>query len=591
MELKSPILRALVRERQAKGIHRLDGIARSFSITEKALFLVALIIFAGGALSLLGKVSDSFSVNVPRHGGSLVEGIAGTPRFVNPLLAVSDADRDLTQLVYSGLLKAKPEGGYVPDLAESYTVSPDGLTYAFTIRADAKFSDGTPVTADDVKFTVLKAQDPALKSPRRVNWEGVTVEKTGTRTLDFKLRQPYAPFIGNLTLGILPSHLWQTLTADQIPFSSLNTNAVGSGPYVISSVSRSSDGIPTQFTLKSNPGYSLGEPYISTLIVKSYASEAALVSALRSGAVESASNLSPSSASGLDVETAPLTRVFGVFFNQSQNEILAHKEVRKALDMVIDRQSLISTVLQGYGTAASEPLPPVVAGSSASTTALQASTTLAEAAKLLAKAGWKKNPDTGVYETRPKAKGSATTTLSLSLSTANIPELVLAAKKIEEGWKAFGAQVDVRVFEPSDLNQSVIRPRKYDALLFGLVTGKGSDLYPFWHSSQRNDPGLNIALYTNQKADKALERMRVATSTQAAAAEYAKVKAEIAADTPAIFLWSPDFIYAVPAKLHGVQLGSVTTSSDRFLGVEKWYVDTDHVWTMFVKDEKEVIKN
>ena len=194
----------------------------------------------------------------------------------------------------------------------------------------------------------------------------------------------------------------------------------------------------------------------------------------------------------------------------------------------------------------------------------------------------------GPRRTVPLPVCAATTTLSLSLSTSNIPELVQAAKKVEEDWKAFGAQVDVRVFEPSDLNQSVIRPRKYDALLFGLVTGKNSDLYPYWHSSQRNDPGLNVSLYTNQRADKALERMRQATSSAAVAAEYAKLKAEIMADTPAIFLWSPDFIYAVPPKLHGVRLGAITTSSDRFLGVERWYVDTDHVWQIFAKKGEEI---
>lgn len=604
MEPQSPLLRALTRERKAKGLDALDRIARSFSITEKALFLACLVIFSAGVLSLIGKVSDSFSVDVPRHGGSLVEGIVGTPRFVNPLLAVSDADRDLSQLVYSGLLKATPGGDLVPDLAESYTTSPDGLDYSFTLRTGAKWSDGAAVTADDVVYTVERAQDPALKSPRFVNWQGVTVEKAGTEKVVFHLKQPYAPFINNLTLGILPAHLWKNLTADQMPFSSLNTNAVGSGPYIIGSVARSSDGIPTAFTLKANPGYAGGEPYITTLVIQSFSSEQALVAAWKNGSVESATNLSPAGAKSLGASarilSAPLTRVFAVFFNQNQNEILAHKEVRKALDLAVDKQSLIDAVLQGYGTAIDGPLPPVASVSalaqaststsaSTSTAATTTSSTdsFAAAAKLLIKAGWKKNPSTGFYElVKGKGKTAATTTLALSLSTANIPELVLAAKKLEETWTAFGAKVDVRVFEPADLNQSVIRPRKYDALLFGLVTGKSSDLYPFWHSSQRNDPGLNIALYTNRTADKLLEKMRTATSSGALSTGYAQLETEIANDTPAIFLWTPDFLYAIPAKLHGVELGEITTSPDRFIGIEKWYVDTDHVWSAFVSGSK-----
>ncbi|HVT75071.1 MAG TPA: ABC transporter substrate-binding protein [Candidatus Paceibacterota bacterium] len=593
MEPKTPFFRALAeklaRNRTNKSLEKIDSLAGSFSITEKALFLVCFIAFAWGVLSLLGKVSDSFSVDVPRRGGSLVEGIVGTPRFVNPLLAVSDADRDLTQLVYSGLLKTEPDGDIVPDLADHYDVAPDGLTYTFFIRDKAVWSDGTEVTADDVVYTVQKAQDSALKSPRYVNWQGVTVEKVGPKEVIFRLKQAYAPFINNLALGILPSHLWKNLSVDQMPFSSLNTNAIGSGPYVIASVAKSSDGIPTEFNLKSNPDYALGQPYIDTISIKAFATEPALVAALAAGEVESASNISPESAGSLSAATlmtAPLTRVFGVFFDQNQNEILARKEVRQALSAAIDKDSLIQGVLAGYGTAIDGPLPPT---STAKTAAVaQASTTL-DAASILAKAGWKKNPNTGIYEYKAKTKGSATSTLEVTISTANVPELVIAAKKIEGIWGQFGVQVHVQVYEPSDLNQSVIRPRKYEALLFGIVTGRNSDLYPFWHSSQRNDPGLNISLYTNQKVDKALEKMRGATSSAAIATSYATVRSEIAADMPAIFLWSPDFLYAVPKKLHGVELGEITTSSDRFLGVERWYVDTERVWDVFVKDKNSIL--
>ncbi len=603
--LSRAVIDSLSRERTAKGIRKLDSLASSFSITEKAVFLALIVIFAAATASLLGKISDSFSVDVPKHGGALVEGIVGTPRFVNPLLAASDADHDLTQLVYSGLLRAQPDGSMVPDLAESYTESPDGLTYSFVIRNTAVWSDGVPVTADDVVYTVEEAQDPTLKSPRFVNWQGVSVEKTGEKAVAFKLKQPYAPFIYNLSLGILPAHLWKNLSSDQMPFSSLNTNAVGSGPFVISSVTRSSDGIPTEFSLRSNPSYALGEPYIADLYIKSFPTEQALSDALQSKAVDSASNLSPATAGKVKASgsarilSAPLTRVFGVFFNQSQDEVLVHKEVRQALDAATDKDALIKNILQGYGTAIDGPLPPSVAEKlsaesgalslTASSSALQASSTLASAAQLLTKGGWKKDPATGIYGLKAKTKGSATTTISLTLSTADIPELVLAAKKLQENWNAVGIQTDVQVYEPSDLNQSIIRPRKYDALLFGLVTGRNSDLYPFWHSSQRLDPGLNIALYTNPKADKLLEKMRLATSSDALSSEYADLKSMIDADTPAIFLWSPDFLYAIPAKLHGVKLGEITASSDRFLGAEKWYVETDHVWSFFVRDEDSII--
>jgi peptide/nickel transport system substrate-binding protein len=280
--------------------------------------------------------------------------------------------------------------------------------------------------------------------------------------------------------------------------------------------------------------------------------------------------------------------VFGIFFNQNENEILAHKEVRKALEKSINKDDIIENVLSGFGTVINDPLPPSKTGQFVISPKATTSGNMSEAIALLAAAKWKKNPDTGIFELKGKNSSS---TLSLSLSTANIPELVESARRIEANWNELGAEVDIRVFEPTDLNPGVIRPRKYDALLFGIVTGKSSDLYPFWHSSQRNDPGLNISLYTNAKADKILEKMRISTSTKIIAEQYALLKAEIEADTPAIFLWSPDYIYAVPDKLHGVMLGEITTPSDRFSGVEKWYVETDSVWKIFVNDQNKIINN
>ncbi len=590
MESLNSFWRTLTRERNVKPFERLERIFDSLSITEKSIFLVFAVIFAGAVLSLASKTSYQFGSDIPRSGGELIEGIIGTPRFINPLLAASDADRDVTTLVYSGLLKATPNGEFVPDLAKEFTISPDGLTYTFTLRDDAVFHDGKPLTTADIEFTVDKAKDASLKSPKRVNWEGVVMTVTDEKTISFSLRQPYKPFINSLTLGILPKHIWKDLSNDQFPFSSFNIQPIGSGPYKIVSVERSGDGIPTQISLRANSQYALGKPYITNIYLNFFATERGLVAALSNGEIESASNLTPQSAKELEKNTtilsAPLTRVFGIFFNQNENELLAHKEVRKALAASINKDDIIESVLLGYGSRTDGPLP-----STAQAALIPndfSSTTISEASKTLEKAKWKKNTETGVFEQTTR---SSTTTLAVSLSTANIPELVESAKRIEENWTELGVQVDVRVFEPSDLNQGVIRPRQYEALLFGLVTGKNSDLYPFWHSSQRNDPGLNVALYTNARADKFLEKMRTATSSELIANLYADFKKEIDADSPAVFLWSPDFIYATPNKLQGVELGEITTPSDRFLGVEKWYVKTDHVWNVFVKDKTEIIKN
>lgn len=147
-----------------------------------------------------------------------------------------------------------------------------------------------------------------------------------------------------------------------------------------------------------------------------------------------------------------------------------------------------------------------------------------------------------------------------------------------------GAEVGVKIFEIGDLNQNIIKPRKYDSLLFGEVIGKDVDLYPFWHSSQRFSPGLNIAQYANLKADKILENIR-SSDNQDEKENYLKnLDKEIQNDSPAVFTYSPYFIYIVPKKVHNVNIGKVTSPGDRFADITKWYIETNNIWKIFKKD-------
>lgn len=588
MDLFSRIRTILSRTYHIQAFDKIEGLFRAFSIAEKTIFFIVFVLISFGTLSLLAKVNDTFLIEIPTHGGTLSEGIVGTPRFINPILAVSDADRDLSSLVYSGLMRATTDGGFVPDLAERYSVSSDGLTYTFILRPDAVFHDGTPVTADDVEFTVTKAQDSMLKSPKRLNWEGVVVEKSGEREVKFILKQPYSPFVANTTLGILPRHIWKTLESDQFPFSQYNVNPVGSGPYRVVSLTRSKDGIPTAYSLTSFEEYTLGAPYITDINLSFFANEKTLIEALDTGSIESASNITAHSAveleeKGAHLLRAPLTRVFGLFFNQNQKEVLAHREIREALDDILDKQAIVRRVLEGSGTIASSPLPPTIAEklSNASGTDALATGTMDSILTRLKKAGW---TSTATSTLTLSPKGKAKSVLDISITTSNVPELVETADAVATAWRTLGAGVEVKVFEPSDLNQSVIRPRRYDVLLFGLVVGRDPDLYAFWHSSQRNDPGLNIAMYTNAKADKALEDMRKATSTDATKLAYDRFAKEVSTDIPAVFLFSPDFIYALPNKIKNVSLGQITTPNDRFISIPDWYIETEKVWS-FLSDQ------
>lgn len=566
-------------------VDKAEDTLRSFTSSGRALFLFFAGMMIVSTAGLLYLLESSLVVAAPASGGALTEGILGSPRFINPLLAVSDADRDLTALVYSGLLKATSDGAYIPDLAASYEVSPDGLTYTFVLREGASFHDGTPVTAADVLFTILKAQDATIKSPMRANWSGVEAATVDERTVRFTLRSPYAPFIENMTLGVLPKHLWDNVSAEEFPFSELNTSPVGSGPYKVHSVARSAGGIPSSYTLASFGKYTLGEPYLRRITLRFYQSEDALLAALARGDIESGSGITPARLVTLEktvVVTSPLNRVFGIFFNQNQSEVLRLKEVRQALSEAVDRDALVAQVLGGYGTALHGPVPPAVLPLSASSSVAVQNGALA-ARELLISKGWELGEDGVLEKTTGSGTNKSTTRLAFRVATGNVPELRAAAEHLRNVWQQVGADVSLEVYEPGDLSQNVIRPRKYDALLFGQVIGRELDLFAFWHSSQRNDPGLNIALYANAAADDALETLRESRSEAERAKLYQAFETELRSDIPAVFLYVPDFVYSVPNDLKGLNLGFIETPSDRFLSVTQWHRETDYVWPFFVK--------
>lgn len=569
-------------------IDKAEDTYNSFSASGRALFIFFASLLIISAVALVYLLNRQLLVTVPAHGGSLSEGIIGAPRFINPVLAISDADLDLTSLVYSGLLKATPDGTYIPDLASDYSISPDGKTYTFHLRASATFQNGTPVTADDVVFTIQKTQDAALKSPKRANWDGVVVTEVDPHTLTFTLKAPYAPFIENLTLGILPKSLWQNISDDEFPFSDLNTSPVGSGPFRVSSIARTSSGIPSSYTLGAFPNYILGEAYLSQLTFNFYQSNDDLVSALKSGRVESASGISPGALSQLQnftIDKSSLNRVFGVFFNQNQSVVLRDAGVRQALDDSVDRSALVNQVLDGYGTPLAGPVPPSVLRTSDVLPLAQGTSTsdalIAKAQAELEKAGWKAGPGGILQKTTGTGKNAKTTILEFSLATGNVPELRAAAQYLKDTWGRVGAKVDIQIYDQGDLSENVIRPRKYDALLFGEVIGRELDLFAFWDSSQRNDPGLNIAMYANSTADTLLQQLRQTSDDQKRAQLYTQFDAQLKKDIPAVFLYAPDFVYIVPKDLGGVNLGFIETPSDRFLSVTSWHKETDQVWTPF----------
>lgn len=590
------IKETIARPRRFAQIAALEDMTRRLSPFERLVLYVCTLVLGISTLALLAGANAAVSVTIPSQGGNLVEGELGPARFLNPLIPMSQADSDITTLVYSGLTRALPDGSIVPDLASHYEISDDGTTYTFTLREDATFHDGAPVTSSDVLFTIQRAQNPDIKSVHRADWEGVSVTTPDEHTVIFKLPRAYAPFIQNTTMGILPQHLWATVTPEEFPFSPLNTHPIGSGPYQISKVETSSTGSVTRYDLVPFKNFALGTPYLRRLTFIFYPNEDALLKGFNKGEVDSIAGISPAQLEGIErddisVLTVALPRVFGVFFNQGRAAVLADANVRRALDQAIVKERVVAMVLHGYGVAIDSPAPAHIlsledAAIRPSLAAAQTAYTdesLSTARATLERGGWKYSEETGSWSNSKKQE------LAFTLATADAPELVSTANAVAAAWSELGVKVNVQVFPISELNTSVIRPREYDALLFGEVVGRELDLFAFWHSSQRNDPGLNLALYTNSKADTLLSQARATTKPEDRAKLYAEFAELVQNDVPAVFLYSPEFIYAVPDTLKGVRLGSLTGPAERFLSAYTWYTDTEQVWSIFTNEGQQIL--
>ncbi len=571
---------------------------KAFSNREKYVFFSAIGVLIGTTIILLIVTNSAFMVKVPAYGGTLIEGVLNTPAHINPLLATSEigseADRDLSALIYSGLLRADGKGGFIPDLAESYLVSDDGLSYTFTLKKGLVWHDGEKITADDIVYTIKTAQDSRAKSPKRASFDGVGIEKIDDLTVLFTLKKPYAPFLENITIGILPEHIWKTIEFNRFDANKYNREPIGSGPYKIDSIettTKDGDEIPVSYTLKAFNKFALGKPNIKTVKIIFYRNENDLVFALKAGKISALNSISPERIKDLSEKEykilhTPLPRVLAVFFNQNQAPIFADVAVRKALALALDKREIIDKALLGYGVAIDSPIPPGALGYKIHAFEKPRSERLASAKAILEKAGWKFDDTTKNWTRKVKKEISV---LKFSLATSESPELKTVSSELKIAWAELGVPVEIQVFATGDLKETIVRPRKFDALFFGQVIGRSSDPYPFWHSSQRLDPGLNITSYASTRVDKILDQARTETDSEKRVNLYRSFANEIEKDTPAVFLYSPEFLYVIAKKVHGLELGSVALPSERFSNIHKWYINTDSVWKIFARETNNTV--
>lgn len=558
-------------------LKRILYLPRLFSADERRLvfFVLAIGLAAGG--TLLGRVYIRITIPAPAVGGTYTEGMLREPRVINPVLAANDADRDIARLIFSRLVTYKGNGTIEYDLAETLEVSADGKIYTVILRDGVKWHDGKRLTADDVIFTVKMVQNPQFKSPLRANWQGVNAEKINEKTIRFVLRTPYAPFIENLNLGILPRHLWETVGPEQAALHELNLKPVGSGPYQFSRFEQAKDGSLISYEVRRNPGYYREGPFLKKIIFRFFKTEEDALRSLRRGEIEGLGAISSTVYPNLDYQrfalrTLSIPRVFGIFFNKRQAPSLADKKIREAIARALDKKTLAEN-MAGGAVASQGPLPFVE-----NEDGVVYDYDLKTARALLEEAGWKDEDSDGIREKTIKEKGKSTTTpLRFTLSTSDWPDLIRTADSVALMLAKAGIKVEVKILPFTDLETSVIRPRNFEMLLFGHVYGYEPDPFAFWHSSQIKDPGLNISLYANKKADELLEQARRISDATERAAKYKEFSKLVLADLPAVFLYSQLYYYLVPADVKGMGMEKISLPADRFNDVNLWYKKTKRV--------------
>ncbi|MDD9867927.1 MAG: ABC transporter substrate-binding protein [Candidatus Campbellbacteria bacterium] len=540
------------------------------------IVLVLLIIVI--PLSYLFSNNTDLTVVVPQDGGVIVEGLVGNVRFINPVIARTQTDKDIASVIFSGLTRLGDNGKIVPNLAESWTVSDDGINYEFKIRDDAIFHDGTKVTSNDVLYTIEAIQDSDVRSPLAITWQGVSVFAPSKDKVIFTLQQPYSPFIYNTTVGVLPSHLWSegTETYSDIIFHEQNLRPIGSGPYLIEDIETFGDERARKYVLRAFSGNVLGEPYIKTLEFALHDSEDELFQAINRGDVTSVSlqnrnaflrDLAEKN-DAYDFYTANSLRIFGIFFNRNRSAVVADENVRYALNATVPREEIIDDVLFGIAESATGPIPPTKNSKSGESE-------LDDALEFLKERGWSENEE-GVLEKDDHE-------LSFDLITIDTPEQISVATKVSLAFEKIGGEVDIFTKSRDKFIEENIRPRDFEAALFGYGLSHGFDLFHFWHSSQINDPGLNIPAYVNLVVDDLLEKARGVDIVERKEL-YNSVEEEIQDVLPAVFLYSPLFGYLIPNSLKGISVNEVISPENRFINIDRWHFRTTKVWKILARE-------
>ena len=540
------------------------------------ILVVVLTLIVVAVLLLTQQPSLNPIIPGPASGGIYTEALVGSFGRLNPLLDLNNpSDRAIDRLIFSGLISFDPRGIPQADLAESWGVSADGTIYNITIRPKAVWQDGIPITSDDVLFTInlLRSVNSAYSADVRSLWDNVEITRLDDKNIKFTLKEPFVPFLDYLTFGVLPKHLLETVSADQLSNVDFNKAPVGSGPYKFDHLSVDSGHI-TGVVLTVSDDYYGQIPFVQQIVFRYYTDASTALVAYNAGDVlginQIPSNLVASTCAdpALSCYSSRLPQLTMVLFNLGNNDVsfFQDKNVRRALMAALNRQWMVDNLLQGQAIVADSPLLPQTWAYYDGVEHIGFDTD--SAVSQLKNAGYIL-PQNGIV----RAKSN----VSLSFTMVYPDDSIHAqlAQTIQQNWAAIGVEVKLQAVSYISLLNDYLTPHTYQAALVDLDLSRSydPDPYPFWHQAEITG-GQNYSQWDNRTASEYLEQARVIADPTIRARLYRNFQVVFSRELPALPLYYPIYTYGVDQRMLGVQAVPLFEPADRFNGVSSWYLVT-----------------
>jgi peptide/nickel transport system substrate-binding protein len=568
------------------------------AIVAGLLLVIVVAAAAIGGQSPLPPVASATPSVGATEPATYIEGVLGRPVAVNPLAAASQADRDLVALVFEGLVTLDRSGAARPALARTWSSSPDGATWTFTLRPDARWHDGQPVTADDVVFTITALQDPAYHGPGAGSWTGITASAVDPATVKLELSAPIAGLLQLATQPIAPAHLLADIPPAAMADDAFGRQPVGSGPYALveldsdhallepaGMVAAPADGpapsgaasLDPLATTRPTPRAGGGAPSVGRIELRFFDDTETLASEFRAGQVDAASGLAPGTLGevaalpGARVVRDPMTTLVAVALNlRPSHPELSDSRTRGALLAAIDRDALAAAPYDGMAERADGLIPPS-SWAFDPTAAPPVGKDTKAASALLTSAGWKRQKDG--WHAGAAAKPQ-TLQLLVPDHTTN-PIAFAVGQQVAADWRTLGFGVDLLETDPTTLAAEHLGSGDFTAAIVSIAVGHDPDLYPLLASSQTRTGGANVFGLQDPILDGLLEAARKPVATDARRTALAAVQKRLAEQDYILPLVWPESVTAVDSRLTGTADRTVSDGSERFWDVLDWRLADD----------------